>query len=241
MLTDENWINWCSQRRNIKTQIGTLRITSRNSWPREYFLGTMGRNKIVMTLSGWGKVAAASTATTLINHFEVDHLLFIGLAGSLDAKLEVGDIVIADKLIQHDVDLSSAPAGNVKSPFWKEFKFDTDKAYFDQSISAIDQFIENLKRGKYPDIETSYSPKVYTGTIGTGDQFVDSSSGKKKSVSCFPKFYAQKWKGQPLHRLQLITKSHVRLSALFRTKQMSRHRNHFLNFCLAISAIFLLK
>ena len=68
---------------------------------REYYSGTLYNREVVIVFSRWGKVAAASTVTTLIEKFNVDLVLFTGIAGAADDKLNIGDIVIADKLIQH--------------------------------------------------------------------------------------------------------------------------------------------
>lgn len=163
---------------------------------REFFEGTIGGHEVVICLSGWGKVAAASTASSLINLFNVDQLVFIGLAGSLSSKLEVGDIVIADKLIQHDVDLSLLNGfDDVKSPFYKNFVFNVEKASVQFAKNACQQFVGNLKKGKYPTINSQYNPQVYIGTIGTGDQFVASAEGKNKIITKFPEILCTEMEG----------------------------------------------
>ena len=54
--------------------------------------------------SRWGKVASASTVTTLIDIAEVDLVLFTGVAGAISLDLEIGDVVIGSQLMQHDLD-----------------------------------------------------------------------------------------------------------------------------------------
>ena len=73
---------------------------------REYFVGQLWEIDAVCVLSRIGKVAAAMTATTLVEKFGVTHILFTGVAGAGDKTVRVGDIVIAESLVQHDMDAS---------------------------------------------------------------------------------------------------------------------------------------
>lgn len=76
------------------------RIGSRN-----YYCGAMFDRDVVVVFSHWGKVAAAITATTLISEFGVDEIIFTGVAGALDDKINIGDVVVAKDLYQHDMDV----------------------------------------------------------------------------------------------------------------------------------------
>jgi adenosylhomocysteine nucleosidase len=73
---------------------------------REYTAGKLWEIDAVCVLSRIGKVAAAMTAATLVEKFGVTHIIFTGVAGSGDKNVNVGDIVVADSLIQHDFDAS---------------------------------------------------------------------------------------------------------------------------------------
>src|SRR3954468_3702314 len=73
---------------------------------REYWGGQLWEIDAVCVLSRIGKVAAAMTATTLVEKFGVTHILFTGVAGSGDPSVHVGDIVVAESLVQHDIDAS---------------------------------------------------------------------------------------------------------------------------------------
>ena len=73
---------------------------------RTYTSGQIAGLDAVCVLSRIGKVAAATTATMLIEKFGVTHLLFTGVAGAGDAGVRVGDIVVAESLVQYDMDAS---------------------------------------------------------------------------------------------------------------------------------------
>src|SRR3990167_6627014 len=73
---------------------------------REYIEGQINSIDVVLTFSRWGKVAASCTAATLIHKFNVDLVLFTGVAGAVHPLLNVGDVVIGDGHYQHDMDAS---------------------------------------------------------------------------------------------------------------------------------------
>ncbi|MCW0483779.1 5'-methylthioadenosine/adenosylhomocysteine nucleosidase [Gaoshiqia sediminis] len=178
----------------LKHDIENMKIDQLGS--REFYSGTIGGKEVVMCLSGWGKVAAASTATSLINLYGVDQLVFIGLAGSMQPHLHIGDIVVADRLIQHDVDLSLLDGfQDVDPPFWKSFHFEVLPDAGKRALDAVKQFTVNLKEKKYPGISNTYQPQIYTGAIGTGDQFVASPEGKTRISERFPEVLCTEMEG----------------------------------------------
>ncbi len=73
---------------------------------RAFHTGVMAGHDVVLVLSGIGKVAAAATASVLLDRFAVDALIFTGVAGGLGNGVRVGDVVIARELLQHDLDVS---------------------------------------------------------------------------------------------------------------------------------------
>jgi len=87
--------------------IERLEAHSVETWgQRDFHRGRLHGRDCVIALSRIGKVAAASTATTLIARFNVSAILFVGVAGGVGADVHVGDVVIADALMQHDMDAS---------------------------------------------------------------------------------------------------------------------------------------
>ncbi|MFX9061697.1 5'-methylthioadenosine/adenosylhomocysteine nucleosidase, partial [Acinetobacter baumannii] len=71
---------------------------------RKYHVGKINDTDVVLVFSRWGKVASATTATSLITEFKIDHLIFTGVAGASTPDLNIGDIVISEQLYQHDMD-----------------------------------------------------------------------------------------------------------------------------------------
>ncbi|TLS76345.1 5'-methylthioadenosine/adenosylhomocysteine nucleosidase [Mariprofundus erugo] len=144
---------------------------------REYVSGTLRGKKVTIVFSRWGKVAAASTATTLIERYGVNYLIFTGVAGAMDQDLHVGDIVIADTLIQHDMDASALPGiERHEIPLLGISSFKVDSRHTDSARLAAESYLsENLTTDI--DVHTLHAfhihtPRVVTGTIASGDQFI---------------------------------------------------------------------
>jgi len=123
---------------------------------------------IVIAYSKIGKVFASLTASTMIQKFGCDTLLFSGVAGGINPKLEIGDLIIADKLCQHDLDITAFGHPHGFVPEGKIF-VETDESLRKIAIEVANE--KNLK--------------VIEGTIATGDQFVHSTERKEFIESTF--------------------------------------------------------
>ena len=117
---------------------------------------------IVIAYSKIGKVFASLTASTMIEKFGCDTLLFSGVAGGINPKLKIGDLIIADKLCQHDLDITAFGHPHGYVPGGKVF-VETSKELRNVAI----------KVAKENDL------KVIEGIIATGDQFVHSTQRKE--------------------------------------------------------------
>ena len=73
---------------------------------RAFWRGELHDRPVVLALSGIGKVAAATTATALIEHFGVARIVFTGVAGGVGDGVHRGDVVVAQDYVQHDMDAS---------------------------------------------------------------------------------------------------------------------------------------
>jgi len=80
-----------------------------------YYQGRYGGAEVVVAYSKIGCVYSTLSATVLIDHFGCDILLFSGVAGAINSNLKIGDLIFADKLCKHDLDITAFghPAGYV--------------------------------------------------------------------------------------------------------------------------------
>ena len=120
-----------------------------------YYEGTYKGQEVVVAYSKIGKVFATLTATILIEKFKCDILLFSGVAGAIADDLQIGDLVIADGLCQHDLDITAfghpygyVPEGEVCIPT-------------DVTLRQVAQKVAEEK-----------GITLKEGIIATGDQFV---------------------------------------------------------------------
>ena len=148
---------------------------------RDYYIGKLFGKDVVLVFSKCGKVAAASCVTTLINVFNVGIVIFTGVAGGADRSLNIGDIVIADKLIQHDMDASPMPGfKKFEIPLLGTGIFETDNKLTVLGVSSAQHYIsENMKDDVSEEVLKEFNistPKVVVGTIASGDQFVADSN-----------------------------------------------------------------
>jgi adenosylhomocysteine nucleosidase len=144
---------------------------------REVWVGQLWEIDAVCVLSRIGKVAAAMTATLLVEKFGVTHILFTGVAGSGDPSVRVGDIVVAEALVQHDMDASPLfPRHEV--PLTGISHFASERRMARQLMHSADFFLENELLDTIDATERAafalHGPRVHHGLVASGDQFVGS-------------------------------------------------------------------
>lgn len=131
---------------------------------RDYTAGKLWNVDTVAVLSRIGKVAAAMTAAILVEKFEVTHIVFTGVAGSADSGVRVGDVVIAEALVQHDMD--AAPLfPRFEVPLTGLSHLPSDRVLSDRLAGAARKFLE-----------ATSGPQLHRGLIGSGDQFIDDAT-----------------------------------------------------------------
>jgi adenosylhomocysteine nucleosidase len=134
-----------------------------------YVSGKLGKNEVVTAVCGIGKVFAAICTQTMILEFKPDVIVNTGVAGSLSHMLNVCDIAVADKVVQHDMDTS--PLGDPKGLI-----SGINVIYFD-----ADERASNL----LAHIAADNGINTVLGTIASGDQFIASKEVKAGIVSEF--------------------------------------------------------
>lgn len=143
---------------------------------REYWVGNLWEIDAVCVLSRIGKVAAAITATTLVEKFGVTHILFTGVAGAGDKTVQVGDIVVAESLVQHDMDASPLfPRFEVPLTGLTHFPADhrLGTCLVDAAHAFLDHDFEDAIDPREKAVFRLVQPRIHRGLIASGDQFVN--------------------------------------------------------------------
>ena len=137
----------------------------------DFCKGQLCGKDVVIVRSGIGKVNAGICAQILVDKFNVDMLINTGIAGSLDAQIDIGDMVISTDCVEHDMDASifGDPVGQV--PRMDTFSVPADPVLVGKALAANEE--------ANPDIKT------FAGRIVSGDQFVSSSEVKDRLVNLF--------------------------------------------------------
>lgn len=167
---------------------------------RTFIAGKIGENEVVVVFSRMGKVAASTTATLLIERFKVDVILFSGVAGAIDQKLNIGDIVIAEKLIQHDMDASALTEyQKFEIPLLGKRFLDANCGLVDKAQkAAIDYLRDDLVNDVGKKALRSFDikkPRVYRGLIGSGDQFIASKKASGQLRMALPELLCVEMEG----------------------------------------------
>lgn len=137
----------------------------------DFHEGTLNGARVVVVRSGIGKVNAALCVQILADCFEVTHIINTGIAGSLNARLDIGDILISRDALYHDMDVTifGYQLGEVPQIGSREFAADERLAALAaQSCARVN-----------PDIH------AVIGRVVSGDQFISSREVKERLISEF--------------------------------------------------------
>ena len=164
-MSEEN-ASLVSQMRNVECiEIGR----------RHYHQGELWGQDVVVVFSHWGKVAAASTTTLLIDRFKVSEIIFTGVAGGIDRTLNIGDIVVATDLYQHDMDARPIIERH-EIPLLGVAAMPSSVPRRGQLLEAARRFVDSqLLDALSADTISEFSlhsPKVLSAPVASGDQFI---------------------------------------------------------------------
>lgn len=153
---------------------------------RTYRSGLIGSTPVVAVAARIGKVAAAMTTAALILRHEVTHVLVVGVAGAATPRVNRGDVVIARRLVQHDMDAAPLfPALEV--PLTGRAAFDADQAMTARLMAAAQSYIaEQLDSDFSEAVQTRFGlgdgpsviagvarrPRAIRADVMTGDRFI---------------------------------------------------------------------
>lgn len=141
---------------------------------RDFWAGHLQGQPVVAVLSRIGKVAAATTATVLLERFGVRAIVFTGVAGGLAPGVRVGDVVVASRLLQHDLDASPIfPRYEV--PLTGHARFATDTAISDALATVAERLLGDpvaLLGHQVVDDFGLHAPRLHRGLVVSGDRFI---------------------------------------------------------------------
>ena len=137
----------------------------------EFFEGTLNNASVVIVRSGVGKVNAALCVQILADTFNVTHIINTGVAGSLNAKLDIGDILISKDAIHHDVDATifGYQLGEVPQLGVREF--------------VADETLATLAKATCEEVNPDIHAMI--GRVVSGDQFISSKEVKNNLIANF--------------------------------------------------------
>ena len=137
----------------------------------EFCSGKLDGIDVVVVQCGVGKVNAGICANTLINLFGCTRIINTGVAGSLDAQIDIGDIVVSTDAVQHDFTAEAVGFAKGEIPYTGMYAFPADEAMRKAAVEAA----------------CTVAPEVHVfeGRVCSGDQFIASKEQKEKIISDF--------------------------------------------------------
>ena len=137
---------------------------------RRFVKGKLAGCDVVITVSGVGKVNAASCTQQMIDLFDPDAIINTGVAGGLAKELSLGDIVISEDAVQHDVDTTVFGYMPGQVPDMEVTAFPADKKLISAAVEA----------GQIAEREASFKGSVTRGRILSGDLFLTDEDKKEQ-------------------------------------------------------------
>ncbi len=134
----------------------------------DYYLAKYKDFELVIAYSKIGKVFATLTATTMIEKFGAEKLLFSGVAGAINSELKIGDLIAATALCQHDLDITA---------FGHPYGYVPEGAVMIKSDEKLLKIAQEVAKTK--------GKTLKEGIIATGDQFVANSQRKEWIAKTF--------------------------------------------------------
>lgn len=157
----------------MDVEVATLKARMENKTTRilagsDYCEGKLEGLDVVVVQCGVGKVNAALCAQILCSCFGVSHIVNTGIAGSLNAQLDIGDFVISRDAVYHDMDATNFGYPVCQVPGMPVLAFPADKDLADAALRVAEQI---------------HPGHVRMGRVATGDQFVADKSLKEKIIA----------------------------------------------------------
>lgn len=167
---------------------------------RRFHIGRLHGEPVVLVLCGIGKVAAATTAVLLAERYRVARLIFTGVAGGLGAGVRVGDVVVAQQLLQHDMDASPLfPRWEVPLTGRSHFPADADlsAALAEAAAQVLAEPGHYGAEARAEEVHALgvHAPRLHRGLIVSGDRFVASADESRALQAALPQALAVEMEG----------------------------------------------
>lgn len=153
----------------LKAKMQVKRIVEKAGM--KFFEGVLSNTDVVIVQSGIGKVNAGICVQILVDTFEITTVINTGVAGSLNNKANIGDIIISSESQEHDMDVTALGYEPGIIPQMKESVFKADAKIAELAVEVCKEV--------NPDIN------VLTGKVVSGDQFISSKEQKEKLINVF--------------------------------------------------------
>ena len=138
---------------------------------RTFWQGELHGKRVVLALSGIGKVAAATTAAALVERFGVARIVFTGVAGGVGEGVRVGDVVVAHDYVQHDMDVSPL-FERWQVPGYAGVRLPCDTALSAHLSRAANACLVGDGAGFYINSD-GVPPRLHQGLMASGDRFIN--------------------------------------------------------------------
>ena len=167
---------------------------------KRVYSGKLNNKKAVVVFSGWGKVAAATTSTMLIERYSISRLVFTGVAGGIAPHLNIGDIVIGSSFVQHDMDCSGVLGiKRFEIPLLSLTEIpSTVSLQLSAELAAYQYLADDINcdviEAELVQLNIS-NPAVHRGLIASGDQFISSAEKQQELLAQLPGLLAVEMEG----------------------------------------------
>lgn len=153
----------------LKANMENVQVKKKASM--EFYLGTIRGKEAVVVRSGIGKVNAGICTQILADDYQVDGIINTGIAGSLRADINIGDIVISTDAVQHDMDAVAFGYPKGQIPRMEVLAFQSDARLVELAESSCHKALPELG--------------VFRGRVASGDEFVAKQERKDAIVEEF--------------------------------------------------------
>lgn len=153
----------------LRSNLASPVVTSKAGM--DFYEGTLNDVPVVVVRCGIGKVNAALCVQILADLFEVTHIINTGVAGSLNAKLDIGDILISKEALHHDMDVTIFGYQPGEVPQMGVREFPADEAMINAAKEACESLDDNIH--------------AIVGRVVSGDQFISDKAVKNRLIEVF--------------------------------------------------------